>query len=65
MYLKSNMDILRIVDGGGLTLAIPQFADAASRLLRDKDAIPVEEKAYQSIVMVGLRWPWLALPASI
>ncbi|KAJ3565318.1 hypothetical protein NPX13_g7551 [Xylaria arbuscula] len=64
-YLYSNMAVTRIVDNGGLPWAVPRLAAAASRLFRDTDASPVEGIAYHSIVIVEVRWPWLAFPVAI
>ncbi|KAI1363073.1 hypothetical protein F5Y08DRAFT_354771 [Xylaria arbuscula] len=64
-YSSSNMAISRIVDNGGLPWVAPRLAATASRLLRDTDASPVEGIAYHSIVIVEVRWPWLAFPVAI
>ncbi|KAI0814286.1 hypothetical protein GGR55DRAFT_701954 [Xylaria sp. FL0064] len=56
--------LAQIVKNGGLTWAAPRMAAAASKYLRDKGAIPVEGHAYRSIIIVEIRWPWLALPVT-
>ncbi|KAI1350435.1 hypothetical protein F5Y01DRAFT_305370 [Xylaria sp. FL0043] len=59
-----NVLLSRIITRGGLRWAAPRMAAAASRYLRDKDAIPIEGHAYRSIIIVGVQWPWLALPVT-
>ncbi|KAJ2992302.1 hypothetical protein NUW58_g2210 [Xylaria curta] len=54
----------RITDNGGLTWAVPRIAAAASRYIRDTGAVPVEGYAHRSIIIVEVRWSWLALPAT-
>ncbi|KAI0185093.1 hypothetical protein EV127DRAFT_503359 [Xylaria flabelliformis] len=60
-----TLTLRQIADKGGLTWAIPRIAAAASRHLRDKDAIPVPGYAYTSSIIVEARWPWLILPVTI
>lgn len=64
-FWLENLNLARIVDKGGLPLVVSRMTAAASRLFRDKDVIPVKGKVHRSIIIVDIRWPWVALPATI
>ncbi|KAI0514514.1 hypothetical protein F5B22DRAFT_656736 [Xylaria bambusicola] len=63
-YAGEDVFLTRIKEMGGLTLAFPRIAAAASRYLRDEGADAVEGEAYRSIIVVEVRWPWLVLPVT-